>query len=357
MQPIKAWGQYFVESNKPLEKKAFSITAVSAHEVVVQIAGCGLCHTDLGFMSGAVQTKQTLPLILGHEISGTVVATGDNFTNLLNKRVIIPAVLPCGECELCQAGRDNICQNQQMPGNDFNGGFASHITVPAQFLCELPEDLGHFETAQLSVVADAITTPYQSLIRSGLKKDELAIVIGTGGVGLYMVQHAKNAGATVIAVDLDQDKLDNAMNQGAKFGICSFRMDARAIKKRIKELVSEHKLPKNQWKVFENSGSAGGQELAFSLLSFAGTIGIVGFTMDKVNVRLSNIMAYDADVFGNWGCRPAYYKPVVEDVLNNKINLLDNIEIFPLSEINKVLELAKEHKLTKRAILAPNLYP
>ncbi len=355
MQPIKAWGQYFVDSNKPLEKRDFIIDSVSTHEVVVQIAGCGLCHTDLGFMSGAVQTKHSLPLILGHEISGTVVAAGDLFTHLLNKKVIIPAVLPCGECELCQAGRDNICQNQQMPGNDFNGGFASHIKVPAQFLCELPADLGNFETAQLSVVADAITTPYQSLVRSGLKKGDLAIVIGTGGVGLYMVQHAKNAGATVIAIELDQDKLDNAINQGAKYGICSRGMDVRAIKKQIKILVKENHLPNTQWKVFENSGSSGGQELAFSLLSFAGTLGIIGFTMDKVNIRLSNIMAYDADVFGNWGCRPAYYKPVVDDVLNNKINLLDNIEIQPLSEINKVLELAKEHPLTKRVILVPNL--
>jgi len=84
-------------------------------------------------------------------------------------------------------------------------------------------------------------------------------------------------------------------------------------------------------------------------------VGIVGFTMDKVTIRLSNIMAFDADVFGNWGCRPAYYKPVVQDVLDKKINLLDNIEMYPLSKMNDVLELAKAHKLTKRAILTPDL--
>ncbi len=355
MQPIKAWGNYFVASGMPLERRDFIIDSVSSDEVVVKVAGCGLCHTDLGFISGAVQTKHKLPLILGHEISGTVVAAGEQFADLMNKQVIIPAVLPCGECDLCKAGRDNICQSQLMPGNDFHGGFASHIKVPAQFLCQLPDDLGDFELAQLSVVADAITTPYQSLIRSGLKKGDLAIVIGTGGVGLYMVQHAKNAGATVIALDLDQQKLDNALAQGADYAICSKELDGRAIKQNIKELVSQNNLPKNQWKVFENSGSGAGQELAFSLLSFAGTVGIVGFTMDKVNVRLSNIMAFDADVFGNWGCRPAYYKPVVEDVLSKKINLLDNIELYPLSEMNAVLELAKAHKLTKRAILTPDL--
>ncbi len=354
MQPIRGWGNYFVSAGEPLEKREFTIDSVATDEVVVEVAGCGLCHTDLGFISGAVQTKHPLPLVLGHEISGKVVATGAQFSALQGKNVIIPAVLPCGECELCQAGRDNICQQQLMPGNDFHGGFASHIKVPAKFLCELPDDLAGFELAQLSVIADAITTPYQSLLRSGLKKDDLAIVIGTGGVGLYMVQHAKNAGATVIALELEQSKLDTALSQGADYGICTRDLDGREIKKQIKELVKTHRLPKTQWKVFENSGSSAGQELAFSLLSFAGTVGIVGFTMDKVNVRLSNIMAFDADVFGNWGCRPAYYPPVLADVLSKKINLLDNIELYPLSEMNAVLELAKAHKLTKRAILTPN---
>jgi len=354
MLPIQAWGNYFVAIDQPLERRDFTIDSVADDEVVVQVAGCGLCHTDLGFINGSVQTKHELPLILGHEISGTVVATGANFDNLQGKKIIIPAVLPCGECELCKAGRDNICLHQKMPGNDFHGGFASHIKVPARFLCELPDDLGDFELSQLSVVADAITTPYQSLQRSGLKEDDLAIVIGTGGVGLYMVQHAKIAGATVIALELDEEKLQTAITQGADYGICTRDMDERAIKNEIRGLVKEHGLPKTQWKVFENSGSAGGQKVAFSLLSFAGTVGIVGFTMDKVTVRLSNIMAFDADVFGNWGCRPAYYEPVVQDVLDKKINLLDNIELYPLSQMNDVLELSKAHKLTKRAILVPD---
>ncbi len=355
MLPIKAWGQYFVAQEQPLERKEFTIDSIADEEVIVQVAGCGLCHTDLGFISGAVQTKYELPIILGHEISGTVVAAGTHYTNLLNKQVIIPAVLPCGDCDLCKAGRDNICLAQQMPGNDFHGGFASHIKVPARFLCELPDDLGSFELAHLSVVADAITTPYQSLQRSGLKSGDLAIVIGTGGVGLYMVQHAKIAGATVIALELDETKLDTALRQGADHGICTRGLDEREIKSKIRSLVKENHLPSTQWKVFENSGSAGGQKVAFSLLSFAGTVGIVGFTMDKVTVRLSNIMAFDADVFGNWGCRPEYYQPVVENVLNKKINLLDNIEMYPLSEMNNVLELSKAHKLTKRAILTPDL--
>jgi 6-hydroxycyclohex-1-ene-1-carbonyl-CoA dehydrogenase len=354
MQPIKAYGQYFVAAGQPLEEREFTIDSVADDQAVVLVAGCGLCHTDLGFITGAVKTKHELPLILGHEISGTVVAVGEQFASLVGKNVIVPAVLPCGECELCRAGRDNICQRQLMPGNDFHGGFASHVSVPARFLSQLPDDLGDFELSQLSVIADAITTPYQSLIRSGLKKGDLAIVLGVGGVGLYMVQHARNAGATVIALEIDAAKLTSAREQGADFGICTRDMDEREIKAQIKDLVREHNLPKNQWKVFENSGSAAGQSTAFSLLSYAGTVGIIGFTMDKVNVRLSNIMAFDADVFGNWGCRPTYYSNVINDVLSKKINVLDNIQQYPLSEINTVVKDALDHRLTKRAILRPD---
>ncbi len=354
MPPIEAWGMFFISTGQPLERRNFVIDNISDDDVVVKVAGCGVCHTDLGFLSGAVGTKHDLPLILGHEISGTVELAGGNYQNLHGKQVIIPAVLPCGECELCQGGRDNICQHQLMPGNDFQGGFASHIVVPARFLCELDDDLGKFKLHELSVIADAITTPYQSMVRSGLKKDDLAIVIGTGGVGLYMAQHVHNAGATVIALDIDEAKIKTAMQQGADFGICTAGMDVRAIKKEIRALVKEHNLPKFQWKVFETSGSTAGQNVAFSLMTFAGTVGIIGFTMGKLELRLSNVMAFDADLFGNWGCSPKYYPPVVRGVLDGSINLLDNIVEYPLSQLNEVIELANAHKLSRRAIMVPD---
>jgi len=204
------------------------------------------------------------------------------------------------------------------------------------------------------VIADAITTPYQSMVRSGLQKGDLAIVIGTGGGGLYMAQHAHNAGATVIALDIDNAKIEAVKQQGADFGICTRDLDVRAIKKAIRAVVKEHNLPNFQWKVFETSGSTAGQTVAFSLLSFAGTVGIIGFTMGKLELRLSNMMAFDADMFGNWGCSPKYYPAVVSGVLDGSINLLDNIVTYPLSQLNEVVKLANDHKLDRRAIMIPD---
>src|SRR5512142_2279890 len=147
-----------------------------AHEVLVRVAGCGVCHTDLSFWHYGVKTKRELPLTLGHEISGTVVAGPGAW---IGKNVIIPAVLPCGECELCRKGRSNMCQKQLMPGNDFHGGFASHVMVPYRFLCPVPVNLlAKYPLEQLSVIADAISTPYQVVQKSELEPGDLAIVIG-----------------------------------------------------------------------------------------------------------------------------------------------------------------------------------
>lgn len=354
MNKIKAYGFYLTKPNMPLEKKFFELNVAEPDQVIVKVAGCGLCHTDLSFLSGNVKTKKEFPLILGHEISGTIVEAGNLFKDLIGKNVIIPAVLPCGECEICLSGRDNICQKQKMPGNDFDGGFASHILVPGQQLCILPEDLKGIKLSDFSVVADAITTPYQSIIRSKLESGDLAIVIGVGGVGNYLVQHAKIRGAKVIALDIDDKKLVNAKRMGADFVLNTRELAPHDIKKAIRTLIKEEKLKSFGWKVFEVSGTAAGQNVAMSLLSFGGTVGIVGFTMDKINTRLSNAMAFDATIFGNWGCSPKYYSDVVRDVLNQKINVSDNIESYPLDDINEIIPLSLSHKLEKRAIFTPN---
>jgi 6-hydroxycyclohex-1-ene-1-carbonyl-CoA dehydrogenase len=261
-------------------------------EVLVKVAGCGVCHTDISFWHHGVQTKHALPLTLGHEISGVVIS-GD--ADWMNKAVIIPAVLPCGECELCRKGRSNICRNQLMPGNDFNGGFASHIVVPSKFLCPVPDAvLKKYPLEHLAVIADAISTPYQVVKKSELEPGDLAIVIGVGGVGVYGALIAKIFGAKVIALDLNDEKLNTAKANGVDATLNITGLDTKAIKDRVKELAKEIKAPKTGWKIFEISGTKAGQDLAFNLITFTSTLSIVGFTMDKVEVRLSNLMAFDA---------------------------------------------------------------
>ncbi len=354
MKDNEAFGYYFTGVDKPLEKKKFPVKEPGIDEAVVAVAGCGLCHTDVGFMSGAVKTNSGLPLILGHEISGTVIDAGGNFENIIGADVVVPAVLPCGECELCAAGRSNACRSQKMPGNDFNGGFASHITVPARYLCRVPATRGGLGLGQLSVIADAVTTPYQALVRSKLCKGDFAVVIGVGGIGIYMVQFAARAGAAVMALDIDDAKIERAKRLGARFGINVEGMDEKRLKEKVRSFVKERSLPEIKWRIFETSGTAAGQNAAFGLLSYAGTIAVVGFTTEKVPVRLGNLMAFDADMFGNWGCRPEYYPEVLEMVLKKEINILDTIEERPLDSIHETIAQAMRHELEKRVVFIPS---
>lgn len=321
-------------------------------EVLVKIAGCGVCHTDISFWHAGVQTKHPLPLTLGHEISGVVVAGEKTW---LNQAVIIPAVLPCGECELCKKDRSNICRNQLMPGNDFHGGFASHIKVPSRFLCRVGSAvLKKYSLENLAVIADAISTPYQVVKKSELESGDLAIVIGVGGVGIYGALIARIFGAKVIALDINDDKLTLAKNNGVDATLNIKGLDAKTIKEKVKELAKELKAPKTGWKIFEISGTKAGQELAFNLVTFASTLSVVGFTMDKVDVRLSNLMAFDAKLIGTWGCKAELYPEVLDLIASGQLNITQFVETFPMSKINEVFKNTLAHKYTKRSVLVPD---
>ena len=152
----------------PLVRAEFDATP-GPGEVAVEVAGCGVCHTDLGYYYDGVRTNAPLPLALGHEVSGRVVAAGAGAEAWIGRAVIVPAVLPCGECDLCRRGLAPICRSQKMPGNDIQGGFASHIVVPARGLCPVDEQRlaqAGLTLAQVSIVADALTTPYQAVRRA-----------------------------------------------------------------------------------------------------------------------------------------------------------------------------------------------
>lgn len=349
MKKLKQW--QMTDLNKDFSLVEVDMPTINENEALVKVAGCGVCHTDLSFWHDGVRTKKEMPLTLGHEISGTVI---EGPSHLKGKNVIIPAVLPCGNCELCDKGRSNMCQNQLMPGNDFHGGFATHIKVPHKYLCPVPDSvLTKYKLEELSVIADAISTPYQVMKKSELEKGDLAICIGVGGVGVYGALIAKIMGAKVLAIDINDEKLAQAKKNGVDATLNSKGLNIKEIKSKVKEIAKEIGAPKYGWKVFEFSGTAPGQELAFNLITFTSTLSIVGFTMNKLEVRLSNLMAFDAKLIGTWGCKPELYPEVVDLIATGKLEIKDFVETFPLSQINEVFKNTLAHKYTKRSVLVP----
>ncbi len=354
---IQAW--HMEAGNRPLvlSDRAVESSALGDDEVLIRVAGCGVCHTDLGFFYDGVRTGHELPLTLGHEISGVVEAAGADKEDLVGAAVIVPAVIPCGRCELCAAGRGSICRKQIFPGNDVHGGFASHVVVPGRGLCVVDRDaLGksELELADLSVIADAVSTAYQAIVRSGLTEGDVAIFVGAGGVGGFGAQIARAMGAHVIAIDVDDERLAGLAEYGPALTINPGERKPREVKKQIGAHVKEEGLGRTGWKIFETSGHPRGQELAFALLTFGAHLSVVGYTLEKITIRFSNLMAFDATAQGNWGCLPEHYPKILDMVLAGRVELAPFITRRPMSTINDTFSELHEGSLKKRPVLIPD---
>jgi len=342
-----------VEPGK-LARASLNIPEIKSREVLVEIAGCGVCHTDLGYFYEGVPTVNQPPITLGHEISGRVIA-GDS--RWVGKEVIIPAVMPCNNCPICAAGRGNRCLAQKMPGNSMGiyGGFSSHIVVPSQDLCPVGAR-GDTPLECLAVVADAVTSPYQAAMRAELHPGDITIVIGTGGgLGSYMTQICSALGAKeVIGIDIVPKKLERALKYVATHTINSMDKSAREVRGEFRSYCKDIDLPNYGWKIFEWSGTGIGQEIALELLSFVFTLVICGYGMQRNEYQLSRLMAFDADIKGTWGCLPKYYPEVLKMVLEKKMEIEPFVETRPMSQIQQAFEDTHRGELERRIILTPD---
>jgi 6-hydroxycyclohex-1-ene-1-carbonyl-CoA dehydrogenase len=279
-----------------------------------------------------------------------VVAAGKDYESLVGSTVLVPAVLPCGECPFCLAGRGNACPNQKMPGNDIDGGFSTHFLVPARPLIKIGAGFAS-NVAALSVVADAVSTAYQAILRANLTAGDVAIVIGAGGVGGFLVQIANAMGARVIACDIIADRLKLIAEYGASEVIDLTNKDPKELRKQVRTFAKG--APTLNYKIFECSGSAAGQVTAYGLLERGATMMQVGYTPNKVDVRLSNLMAFDATLHGTWGCPPEVYPGVLKLIEEGKVKLDPFIGYGPMSKVNDYLSDMAAHKLERRMVMDP----
>ncbi len=347
-----AYGYALFTVGRPLARIELAALEPRPDEVIIEVAGCGICHTDVGFAVDGVPTRKPLPLVLGHEISGRVAATGDHAASWLGRTVIVPAVVPCGACPACQAGRPTICRNQFMPGNDGDGGFATHVRVPARGLCCVPEPLPPGICPEfLAVVADAVTTPWEAIRRAGVGPDDVCIFVGVGGVGGFGVQIAAVLGAAVVAIDIDPGRLELAAQHGAGLTLNSSAMSENDLKAAVRQFARQSGRRGIGLKIFETSGTPAGQQTAFGLLDFGGYLAVVGFTPKKIELRLSNLMAFDATARGNWGCPPDQYPAALEPVLRGKVAIAPYVELHPLDDAPAVFDAVVRHAVTRRVIL------
>ncbi len=295
-----------------LELSEVSRPQPAAGEVLVRVAACGICHTDLHYIDHGVATFKS-PVILGHEVSGTVAGLGAGVTRFgEGDRVLLPAVLTCGVCRMCRTGRENICEQMKMLGNHVDGAYAEYIAAPAKDCFALPAEIPLEEAC---LIGDAMSTPYHAVKhRAKVRMGETVAVFGCGGVGINAVQFAALAGANVIAVDIDDRKLELARRFGAHD-----TLNPRAVERVDKEL--KRRTAGGVDIALEVIGKAETQRAAYDSLRPGGRLCVVGYSAEPVTLAFSKMMFFELEVVGSLGCRPADYPELIELVRAGRVKL------------------------------------
>jgi 6-hydroxycyclohex-1-ene-1-carbonyl-CoA dehydrogenase len=290
-----------------------------------------LCHTDLHYIDHGVRTFKTPPLILGHEASGTIAALGPGVDQWKEgDRVLLPAVLACGKCGYCRAARENLCSKLAMLGNHIDGAFAEYLVVPASELVAVPSGLS---LDQVCVVADAVSTPYHAVTRrAGVRPGQTVAVVGCGGVGLNAVQCAAVAGATVVAVDRNEARLQVARELGAAeiFDPGTASDPERELRKLTDGGVDV---------AFEAVGSPTTIRLAFGALRPGGRLVVIGYSGAEVALSAARLMFFELEIVGSLGCGAGEYPEILRLVEAGKIKLAPIVSgTVRLEEINQGLD-------------------
>jgi 6-hydroxycyclohex-1-ene-1-carbonyl-CoA dehydrogenase len=322
----------FYEPNAPLRIEDVPEPELSAGEILVKVAACGLCHTDLHYIDHGVPTVKHPPLILGHETTGVVTLTAPGVNNIKEgDRVLLPAILTCGHCAACRIGRENICQRMRMFGNDVDGAYAEYVKAPAKDVFILPEEIPLVEGC---IIADAITTPYHAVKnRAEVRPGDNVVVYGCGGVGLNVVQFANLAGGTVIAIDVSEEKLEWARRLGASYTLNPQQIEGK-VARAVRKLTGG-----GADTAIEAIGNPNTIQDAFSTLHPGGRLVVVGYTDHEVALSAARIMYREMEIRGSLGCRPVDYPRVIELVRAGRIQVSPLVTgRFPLEEINTGLD-------------------
>jgi 6-hydroxycyclohex-1-ene-1-carbonyl-CoA dehydrogenase len=321
----------FEKPNEPLTLQEWATPQPGPDEIVVKVSACGVCHTDLHYIDHGVPTFKNPPLILGHEAAGLVAAVGSNVRERKEgDRVLLPAVLTCGHCDNCRTGRENICFNMKMFGNDIDGSYAEYVAAPAKDSFILPESIPLVEG---SIIADAISTPFHAVKNRGqVRGGDHVVVFGCGGIGLNIVQVATAFGAQVIAVDLKEDKLEAAKSLGAKATVNPEQVER--VDKEVRKLTGG-----GADIGFEAIGNPNTISAAFSCIRNGGRLVVVGYTDQKVSLNAGRIMYREMEVIGSLGCRPVDYPRLINMVAAGTIKVKELVSHrFALEDTNKAFD-------------------
>lgn len=295
-------------------------------EILIRVAACGICGSDVHGYDGS-SGRRIPPLVMGHEAAGVIDSVGSRVTKFqIGDRVTFDSTVYCGQCEFCQQGQVNLCDDRQVLGvscGDYRryGAFAEFVAVPQRIVYHLPESL----PLEHAALIEAVSVAVHAVKHVPLKPDDTAVVVGTGMIGLLIVQALRAAGCQqVIAVDVDDDRLQLAKQFGA---VEIVNANHGPAENTIHQLTKE----KGADVVLEAVGTTPTVRCAVEATRKGGTVILVGNISATVEIPLQSVVTREVSVQGS--CASAGEYPACIELMAS-----GQIDVAPLLSATAPLE-------------------
>jgi len=267
---------------------------IGQKDVLVRVGACGICGSDVHGYDGSTG-RRIPPLVMGHEAAGVVVAVGGEVRDYHEgDRVTFDSTVYCGHCDYCNSGRMNLCDNRQVLGvscGDYrrHGAFAEFVAVPAHILYRLPDAL----PLEHAALIEAVSVAVHAVKRWPPKPDDDVVVVGSGMIGLLVIQVLRHAGCRqLVAVDVDDDRLALAKRLGATDVLNAKNEDATA---RILELTGGRGAAAS----WEAVGTTATVKTAIECVRKGGAVTLVGNVAPTVEIPLQAVVTRELTLYGS----------------------------------------------------------
>jgi L-iditol 2-dehydrogenase len=295
-------------------------------DLLVSVKACGICGSDIHGYDGS-SGRRIPPLVMGHEAAGIVAAVGKNVKRFTEgDRVTFDSTVSCGRCGSCRSGRINLCENRQVLGvscGEFrrHGAFAEYVVVPNNIAYHIPPELP-FENAAL---IEAVSVAVHAANRTPVQLGETAVVVGSGMIGLLVIQAIRLAGcSTVIAIDLEDSKLAVAKTLGADFTLNPKQVDVAA---EVARLTNGRGADVS----LEVVGATATIQSAIACTKKGGAVTLVGNLAPKIELPLQAVVTRELSLYGTCASNGEY--PVCIEYLRR-----GDIDVKPLITATAKLE-------------------
>jgi L-iditol 2-dehydrogenase len=331
-----------------LELAEVPIPVPQLGEILVKVAACGICGSDVHGYDGS-SGRRIPPVIMGHEAAGTIAAMGEGVADFrIGDRVTFDSTISCGTCSYCLAGQVNLCEARQVLGvscEDYrrSGAFADFVAVPSRIVYPLPDNLSFSEAAMLEAVAVAL----HAVSLSGISSGKTSLVVGAGPIGILLLQALRVEGSSrIFVVDVDPSRLDLAKQFGAEVLHASGYDVPQEILARTRGIGVDVAL--------EAVGKNETVQSAIASVRKGGTVTLVGNISPEVTLPLQKVVTRQIRLQGS--CASAGEYPRAIDLMSRgAINVKPLISVTaPLSEAPQWFErlYAREPNLLK-VVLTP----